>query len=96
MTKTMTTQVTFKIDKKLKDLAMKKAQSEGLPFGALLKLVTKAFVDGSLSIGLVREEFKPKVRKEIEKAIANAKAGKNISPGFSSAKDAVAYLRSNV
>lgn len=94
MTKTMTTQVTFKIDKKLKDLAMKKAQNEGLPFGALLKLATKAFVDGSLSIGLVsKEEFNPKTRKAIEKAIEDARKGKNLSPAFTSAKDAIAYLK---
>lgn len=91
----MTTQVTFKIDKKLKDLAMKKAQNEGLPFGALLKLATKAFVEGTLDIGLVkREEFNAKTRRDINKALKDLKEGKNFSPGFTNAKDAIAYLKS--
>ncbi len=95
MTKPMTTQVTFKIDKKLKDLAMKKAQSEELPFGALLKLATKAFVEGSLSIGLLpREEFNAKTRRDINKALKDLKEGKNFSPVFTSTKDAIAYLKS--
>jgi antitoxin component of RelBE/YafQ-DinJ toxin-antitoxin module len=91
----MNTQVIFNLDKKLKEQAMKKAQNQGLSFGVILKLATKAFVDGDLNVGLIsKEEFNPSTRKEIEKALKDIKAGKNLSPKFSSAKEAIAYLKS--
>lgn len=90
----MTTQVIFKIDKKLKEEAMKKAQAEGLPFGAVLKLATRAYVDGTLSVGLVqKEEFNVQTRKHIEHILSDIKAKKNLSKKFSSAKEAMLYLR---
>ena len=49
----MTTQVIFKIDKKLKAQAMRKAKSEGLTFSAVLKMVTEAYARGSLDVELV-------------------------------------------
>jgi hypothetical protein len=91
----MNTQVIFNLDKKLKDLAMKKAQNQGLSFGVILKLATKAFVDGDLNVGLIsKEEFNPSTRRGIEKALKDIKDGKNLSPKFSSAKEAIAYLKS--
>jgi len=91
----MNTQVIFNLDKKLKEQAMKKAQSQGLPFGAILKLATKAFVDGEFNVGLVsKEEFNPSTRKSVEKVLKDIKAGKNLSPSFSSAEDAIKYLKS--
>ncbi len=91
----MTTQVIFKIDKKLKDLAMKKAQNEGLPFGAVLKLATKAFVDGTFDVGLISNEtFNPATAKSLKKALKDIENGKNLSRSFSSAKEAIAYLKS--
>lgn len=91
----MNTQVIFKLDKKLKDLAMKKAQHEGLPFGVVLKLATKAFVEGTLDIGIItNESFNSSTSKKIAKAIADIKKKENLSPRFSSTKDAIAYLKS--
>jgi hypothetical protein len=90
----MTTQVIFNIDKKLKEQAMRKARLEGLPFGVVLKLATKAFVDGSFNVELVSSDrLNNKSEKEIRKSIKDARAGKNISPGFTTAKAAIAYLK---
>lgn len=89
----MTSQVIFKIDRKLKDQAMKKAQNQGLPFASVLKMATKAFVDGDLTIGLVgSEKFNIATTKEIKAALKDIAKGKNLSPRFSSAKEAVQYL----
>ena len=91
----MTTQVIFKIDKKLKDQAMKKAQSEGLPFGMVLKLATKAFVEGNLGIGLIsNESFNLATGKMINKTLKDIKEGKNLSSRFINAQEAIAYLKS--
>lgn len=93
----MTTQVIFKIDKKLKDQAMKKAQNEGIALASVLKLATKAFVSGDLNVALVeKEEFNAKTRRGIEAAIKDIEAGKNLSPKFDNAKEAIAYLKKAV
>jgi len=90
----MTTQVIFKIDKKLKEQAMKKAENEGLPFASVLKLATKAYVEGDLTIGVVtKEEFNIKTRREIRKALKDIKKGKNLSPAFDNIRDAIRYLK---
>ena len=90
----MTTQVIFKIDKKLKNKAMQKAQNEGIPFASILKLATKAFVENQLNVGLVgKEEFNLRTRKMIARELKDIEKGKNMSPGFSNAKDAIAYLK---
>ena len=90
----MNTQVIFKLDKSLKEIAMKKARAEGVPFASVLKFATKAFVEGDFSIGIVeRPVLNDKTRKIIDSALKNIKAGKNLSPGFDNAKDAIAYLR---
>ncbi|OGE80115.1 MAG: hypothetical protein A2826_00855 [Candidatus Doudnabacteria bacterium RIFCSPHIGHO2_01_FULL_43_23] len=89
----MTTQVIFKIDKKLKEQAMKKAQREGVPFALVLKFITKAFVEGQFHVGLVgTEKFNFTTRREITSALQDITKGKNMSPGFSSVKAAVKYL----
>ncbi len=90
----MVTQVIFKIDKKLKDRAMAKAQNEGIAFASVLKLATKAFVDGDLNLGLIgSEKFNASTSREIKRALKDISQGKNMSPGFSSAKEAIKYLK---
>ena len=90
----MTTQVIFKIDKKLKDKAMAKAQHEGIAFASVLKLATKAFVDGDFAVGLIiNEEFNPQTKKMLARELKDIKNNKNLSPSFNNAKDAVAYLK---
>lgn len=90
----MTTQVIFKIDKKLKDRAMARARDEGISFSSVLKLATKAFVDGDLTLGLVGSEtFNAKTAREVKRALKDISQGKNLSPSFRSAKDAIKFLK---
>ncbi len=90
----MVTQVIFKIDKKLKDKAMAKAQNEGIAFSSILKLATKAFVDGDFNVGLIiNNELNPRTKKMLSREIKDIKNNKNMSPAFNNAKDAIAYLK---
>ena len=90
----MTTQVIFNIDQKLKDRAMKKAQGEGMPFASVLKLATRAYVDGQFDIGIVsNQSFNLKTRREIENALTEIKSGKGLPPRFKSARDVMTYLK---
>lgn len=79
----MTSQVIFKIDKKIKDKAMQRARRAGLPFASVLKFATEAYADGRLNIGLTEpERFNEKTRKEIKEALEDIKHGRNLSPAF--------------
>lgn len=90
----MTTQVIFKIDKKLKEKAMAKAQRDGITFASILKLATKAFADGDLTLGLVgSEKFNAMTAREVKHALKDISQGKNLSYGFTSAKDAIKFLK---
>ena len=90
----MTTQVIFKIEKKLKERAMKKAENEGLPFASVLKFATKAYADGELTIGVIpKEVFNLKTRRLLQRELRDIKLEKNLSPRFTNAKDAIAYLK---
>ncbi|MEK9154301.1 MAG: hypothetical protein AAB798_02410 [Patescibacteria group bacterium] len=55
---TQTTQIVFNINTAVKARAMKRAKREGMPFASVLKMATKAFADGTFSVGLI-EEIRP-------------------------------------
>ena len=90
----MTTQVIFTMDRNLKDKAMRKARSFGLPFSSVLNLATRAFVDGKINIGVVdNQSFNDKTAREIRSALSDISKGKNLSSRFFSAKEAINYLK---
>lgn len=90
----MITQVIFKIDKKLKDKAMAKAQHEGIAFASILKLATKAFVDGDLNLGLIgSEKFNVATGRDMTIAQNDISQGKNLSSNFRFAKEAINFLK---
>ncbi|MEK7135102.1 MAG: hypothetical protein AAB780_00145 [Patescibacteria group bacterium] len=71
----MVEQVIFKIDKKLKDLAMKKAKREGIAFSAVLKSATQAYVEDQFEIGLV---YSPKLIRDVRAAQKEIREGKGL------------------
>lgn len=90
----MTTKVLFVMDKNLKEKAMKKARSFGLPFSSVLNLATKAFVDGKLNIEMVEEErqFNNKTTKTLNKILKEIEQGKNIVGPFKTTKEIMRSL----
>jgi len=90
----MTTQVVFKLDSTLKTQAMRKAKKSGMPFASVLKFATQAYVNGALDVELVvRPEFNEKTKRVLRRSLADIKKGKDLSPVFTNAKDAVTYLK---
>ena len=90
----MTSQVIFKVDKKLKDKAMKRARSAGMPFASVLKLTTQAYAEGRFNIGMTEPEpFNEKTRTLLKQELQDIKEGKNMSPEFDNAKHAIDYLK---
>lgn len=89
----MITQVVFNVDKKIKDKAMKRAKSIGVPFASYLKAATRAFADGNVGMDIVREKLNAKTRRELIAVHRDIEKGRNLSPAFSTAEDMERYLR---
>jgi hypothetical protein len=63
----MNSQVIFKIDKTLKQRAMKRAKLEGVPFAFVLKMATQAYANHKMDVMVVAEpKFNYKTDKEIK------------------------------
>lgn len=91
----MESQVIFKIDKKLKEKAMQKAQAQGIPLASVLKMATKAFADGQLTMGLIgTEAFNAATRREIGTALKDISKNKNLSSSFKNTAAAIKHLKS--
>lgn len=88
----MTSQVIFRIDTKLKEQAMRRAKREGMPFSTVLKLAIKAYVEDELVIDFA-PKFSAKTRRMLDRELKEAREGKNLSPQFTNAADAIAYLK---
>lgn len=89
----MTGQVIFKIDKRLKEQALRQAHMQGFPFSSILKLATKAFVEGRLRVDMFEAApFNAATAKQVKSALKDIAAGKNLSPNFTSAPAAAKYL----
>ena len=91
----MTTQVIFTIDKKIKDAAMRKARSFGLPFSSVLNLATRAFVNGKMNVEMVENPIlNNKTRQELIEISRDIKDGKNLFGPFDSGEKMDKFLNS--
>ncbi len=97
-TKTATntkTLLTVKVDKQLKAKAQKTADDIGLPLGTVVNGFLRQFVVDKSMLFSIPEIPNARTRAILRKADEDRKTGKNVSPAFSNAKDAIAYLRSH-
>ena len=91
----MKTVLHVKTDKDIKERAQQLAKHLGIPLSTVVNAQLKSFVDSG-EFKVTREpELRPEVQKELIQQIADAKAGRNMSPGFSNARDAVAWLQAS-
>ena len=85
--------VIFKIDKKLKQAAQKRAHAKGFTLTDLYKSATWSFVNNEVDFGLViRPQLKDSVVCELLKISKDIKEGKNISPRFKTIEEMKGYL----
>ncbi len=92
----MTTQLMVKIDRGLKQRVAKKAKTQDLSLTDLVKMTFRAYEQGRIEPSMIQvpERFNSKTRKEIEKALKDIKARKNLAGPFNSAKALDDYLDS--
>lgn len=89
--------MTLKTDKKIKEKAQKIAKSMGFSLGTLLNAFMRQFIQ-TRSIHFSadpHEELRPEIKLLLEEAERDFCEGKNISPAFDNAKNAIAYLKKN-
>lgn len=92
----MTTQMVFRIDKKLKRAAQLRAKKQGITLSDLYKQATRSFVAGNLEVGITSrlpEIPNARTARALKSAMKDAKSGKNFSPSFNNVEDAIAYLK---
>jgi hypothetical protein len=71
----MTEQVIFKLDKKLKARAMKKAKAEGITYSDVLRVATEAYLADAFEVGFV---YSPKLIRDVRAAEKEIKEGKGM------------------
>jgi len=87
------TTMSFKIDKAVKERAKSTAESIGIPLSTVITIFLKDFAaTGRLEV-TAAEDMTPQTERIIEKFREEIAHG-NVSPVFSSAKEAEKYLRS--
>lgn len=92
----MTTQVIFRIDKKIKEKAQRKAKGSGLTFSDILQMATYAYVKNDFEPVLMRREerLNAKTRRELIKISKDIKEGKNLVGPFNFPKEMDKFLNS--
>lgn len=88
----MKTVLNVKTDSDVKEQAQSLAKHLGVPLSVVVNSYLKEFVRSG-EFTLRREpKLRPEVARRIEKAIAETAEGKNVSPAFNTAKEAMAWL----
>ncbi len=88
------TVISVKVDKETKKKAQVLAKDLGLPLSTIINANLREFVKSGEITFSIEPKIKPEVWKLLRKASADYGTGKNISPTFSSAKEAIDYLNS--
>ncbi len=89
----MKTVLNVKTDRDIKLRAQALAKHIGVPLSTVVNAYLKEFVSSG-EIRLSREpQLRPEVSRQLAKQVADARAGKNMSPAFSNVKDALAWLK---
>ena len=88
----MKTVLNVKTDKEVKERAQALAKHLGIPLSTVVNAQLRSFIESG-EFKLTREpELRPSVIKELNQAIKEIRAGKNLSPRFTTAADAAAWL----
>ena len=88
----MKTVLNVKTDKDVKDRAQALAKHLGIPLSTVVNAHLKSFIESG-EFKVTREpELRPAVIKGLNRAIKEVRAGKNMSPRFTTAANAIEWL----
>jgi addiction module RelB/DinJ family antitoxin len=90
----MKTVINIKADKEVKEKAQRIARTLGLPLSTVINAYLRQFIRNKEVHFSLTPTMTPRLERILAGVERDIKRGRNISPPFSSAKEAVAYLRS--
>jgi len=88
------TTINIKADKEVKEKAQKLARALGIPLSTIINAYLKQFIRTKEVYFYLERDLKPSAKKRLNRLQKEVMKGKNLSPTFSNAKEAVHYLRS--
>lgn len=88
----MKTVLNVKTDKEVKEKAQALAKHMGIPLSTIVNAHLKAFIESGEFTVTREPQLRPEVIKEINIAIKEVQASKNMSPRFKNTEDAIAWL----
>lgn len=88
------TVLNVKVDKETKEQARALANELGLPLSTIIHANLKEFIRTGKVVFSLEPEFKSRVWTQIQRSSKEAREGKNTSPAFTSAEEAIRWLRS--
>jgi DNA-damage-inducible protein J len=89
----MNTVISVKIDKEIKEQAQEIAKSIGIPLSTLINSYLRQLIATRRIELYAPEQMTTKLEKEIAKIEVDIKKGKNLSPKFKTASDAIVWLK---
>lgn len=90
----MKTMINIKADREVKEKAQMVAQELGLPLSTIINAYLRQFIRNKEVHFFVEGELKPSVKKRLNRLHKDVKEGKNLSPVFDSAEEAIRWLHS--
>ncbi|MFA6297313.1 MAG: type II toxin-antitoxin system RelB/DinJ family antitoxin [Candidatus Paceibacterota bacterium] len=88
----MKTLINIKVDKEIKDQAVKLAQEIGIPLSTAINAFLRQFVEKREVTFSSPFKMSKKLEAIVSKAEKDIKSGDNMSPAFNNAEDALSWL----
>ncbi len=86
--------INIKADREVKERAKRVAQELGLPLSTIINAYLRQFIRNKEVHFFIEGELKPSVKRRLDRLHKDVKEGKNLSPVFHSAEEAIRYLKS--
>ena len=83
----------IKADRDVKQKAQKVARDLGMPLSTIINAYLNQFIRTKEVHFYAEGTLRPSVKRRLDRLQKEAMAGKNLSPAFSSAEEAIRYLR---
>lgn len=88
------TTINIKADKEVKVQAQKIAHDLGMPLSTVINAYLKQFIRSREVHFVVQDKLQPSAKRRLDRLQKDVIAGKDLSPSFDTAEDAIRYLRS--
>ena len=86
--------INIKADKRVKEEAQKTARNLGMPLSTVINAYLSQFIRTKEVYFYLEGGLRPQVKRHLDHLQKEALAGKNLSPTFYTAKEAIRYLHS--